>query len=83
MELTRRITIEREPDSDMVKYEPVIIELEESEVLTVKQLKHRLRDELNITPDMVMLVNGEMVDESVVLEDEDRVYAKAGMGDKG
>lgn len=80
---TKRITVERESDSSLNKYEPIIIELKEQEIITLDQLRFRLKDELNITDTMILLVDGEQVPGNTVLEDGMRVYGKEGMGDKG
>jgi hypothetical protein len=79
----KRITVEREPDSSLNKYEPLVIELKAEEIMTLDQIRFRLKDELNITDTMIALVDGEQVPGSTVLEDGMQIYYKEGMGDKG
>lgn len=79
----KRIEIEREPDNNLVKYEPIVLELKDDEILTADQLRFRLKDELNITNTMVMLIDGETMPGTTVLEDGMYIYLKEGMGDKG
>jgi hypothetical protein len=79
----KRITVEREPDSSLNKYEPLVIELKAEEIMTLDQIRFRLKDELNITDTMIALVDGEQVPGTTVLEDGMQIYYKEGMGDKG
>lgn len=81
--LNKRITVEREPDSNLNRYEPIVIELKENEIVTLDQLTFRLKDEMGLTDSMIALVDGEQVPSNTVLEDGMQLYYKEGMGDKG
>jgi len=63
--------------------EPIELTLNEGEIVTVKQIRFRFSDEMNITNDMAALVNGEIMDESTVLEDGDHIYFKTSSKSRG
>lgn len=70
-----KVILSREQDQSFREYEDVEVEFPRGR-LTVADLRRKFGDKMNITRDMIILVEGVPRSDNFVLEDGQKAYAK-------
>jgi hypothetical protein len=73
---TSKVVLSREQDQSFREYDDVEIEIPRGKTMSVGDVRKKFGDKMNITPQMIILVEGVPRSDNFVLEDGQRLYGK-------
>jgi hypothetical protein len=81
--MEKNVLISREQDAEFRNFDDVEDSIPGDKMITVKDIRRKYSDRLNLSGDMICLINGSPKGDEYVLQDGDRAFFKASTKARG